>query len=137
MSAPDGDLDRQARKHRGQLVPMFAVVLFVLVLLVFLGFWAFRSEPEGAETQVQSGLGLEGDEEVDAVSANTRAGDGAEGGVIDAEADPTAVTVPSLQVESPQTGMNDNVNPLVGQSESAVPLDPVAVEEGGEGVTGD
>ena len=106
MSAPDRDLERQARRHRGPLRGMSAVVLFALTLLAFLGFWAFRSG-------------------------------GPEGAVVSPDADPTAVTVPSLRVEHPQSGTADTVNPLVAPSDSAVPLDPVAPEDGGEGVVTD
>ena len=41
MSAPDGDLERQTKNHRGPLRGMFAVVLFALVMLAILAFWAF------------------------------------------------------------------------------------------------
>jgi hypothetical protein len=106
MSAPDRDLDRQARRHRGPLLGMFAVVLFALVLLVALGFWAFRSgRPDASAVRVDT--------------------------------DPTAVTVPSLRVEHPQSGSADTINPLVAPSQSAAPLEPAAPEEGEEGAVAD
>ena len=136
MSAPDGDLNRQAKHHRGPLRGMFAVVLFALVMLAILAFWAFGrgGTPQGAETQVQTGTGvIEEVEDDEAVSANVTVEEREEEAATATEADPTAVEVPSLQVEHPQTGTEDTVNPLVAPSETAVPLDPVSEEEGGEG----
>lgn len=107
MSAPNTNLDKQSRRHRGPLRGMFAVVLFALVLLLLLGFWAFRSGPveDGDEAQV----------------------------ITEDGGDPAAVTVPSLRVEAPQSGQADTVNPTVAPSEAAQPLDPVE-GEGGESV---
>lgn len=136
MSAPHTDLEKQARRHRGPLNGMFAVVLFALVMLGILGFWAFGrgGAPEGADVQVQTGVAEEVVEAEDdaAVSANNLVEEEREVGAT--EADPTAVEVPTLQVEHPQTGTEDTVNPLVAPSQTAVPLDPVSEEEGGEGV---
>lgn len=127
MSAPHTDLEKQARRHRGPLQGMFAVVLFALVLLAILGFWAFGrgGDPDGAEVQVQTGTGVvEEGGAGDAVTANDFAeeeqGAGTGGAV-----DPTAVEVPSLEVPNPQTGTNETVNPLVAPSEAALPPDPV------------
>lgn len=128
MSAPHTDLDKQAKRHRGPLRGMFAVVLFALVLLAILGFWAFGrgGDPQGAATQVQSGVGVEAAGEEGDISANTVAGDEplGEGG-----ADPTAVTVPSQTVTAPQSGQTTTVNPTVGASDFAQPPDPVTDEE--------
>lgn len=126
MSAPQTDIDKQTRRHRGPLQGMFAMVLFALVLLVFLGFWAFGrgGDPEGAEVRVQSGLGVEEEVDEGGVSANNRVEEEREPGVV-VEPDPTAVEVPSLIVESPQTGTEDTLNPLTGPSDTALPPDPV------------
>ena len=133
MSAPDGDLERQAKHHRGPLRGMFAVVLFALVLLAILGFWAFGrgGAPEGAETQVQTGTGeVESGEGNDPVSANDFAEEevGAGSG---GEADPTAVTVPAETVTRVDTGAGSPADTDPGESQSAEPLDPVA-EDGAE-----
>lgn len=136
MSAPDRDLEQQTKRHRGPLRGMFAVVLFALVLLALLGFWVAGSPPERDAAQVQSGTGVvESGETDDAVSANNVV-DEEEQGVGGVVADPTAVTVPSLQVQHPQDGQASDAeqNPLTGASDTAVPLDPAPVEEGGEGV---
>ena len=136
MSAPETNIDKQTRRHRGPLRGMLAVVLFALVMLAILAFWAFGrgGTPQGAETQVQTGTGvIEEVEDDEAVSANVTVEEREEEAATATEADPTAVEVPSLQVEHPQTGTEDTVNPLVAPSETAVPLDPVSEEEGGEG----
>ena len=130
MSAPDSDLERQAKRHRGPLRGMFAVVLFALVLLAILAIWVVMrgGTPEGAETQVQTGLGVAAvGGEADPVSANVTAEE-EEGAATEDVADPTAVDVPSLQVEHPQSGQGDTVNPLTAPSDAAVPLDPVEEE---------
>lgn len=129
MSAPDGDLERQTRHHRGPLRGMFAVVIWALVLLVILGFWVVGrgGDPEGAEVQVQSGIGEVDGDDVNPVSANNDAAEERDlDPVIGEEADPVAVEVPSLRVEHPQDGTDDTVNPLTGPSDVAVPLDPIA-----------
>jgi hypothetical protein len=129
MSAPDGDLERQAKHHRGPLRGMFAVVLFAAVLLIVLLFWAFGrgGDPEGAETQVQTGTGTVEDATTDGVSANDNAAEEApaagEGG---AEADPTAVTVSPETVTAPDSGAGPAADTDPGESQSAEPLDPAA-----------
>jgi hypothetical protein len=127
MSAPDGDLERQAKHHRGPLRGMFAVVLFALVLLAILAFWAFGrgGDPEGAEVQVQEGTGTaEQGEAHDAITANDMAeeeqGAGAEG-----VEDPSAVTVAPETVTNPQVGTGAPPDTEPGESQSAEPLDPV------------
>lgn len=61
MSAPDTNISRQQRQHKGPLGGMAAGVGFVAVLLVvFLGYiWFSGSSPDGAETQVEVGAGME------------------------------------------------------------------------------
>ncbi len=100
MSAPDGDLERQTKHHRGPLRGMFAVVLFALVLLAILAFWAFGrgGDPQGAETQVQEGTGTAETGANDAITANDMAEE-EQGAGTGGEAEPSAVTVPSDQVE--------------------------------------
>ena len=131
MSAPQTNIDKQARRHRGPLTGMFAVVLFALILLGALALWAFRGgAPEGAATQVQSGLGtVETDES--AVSANSSAEEerGAGSG---GEPDPTAVTVPAETVTTPQTGIAATADTDPGESMNAEPLDPQAGAAAGE-----
>jgi hypothetical protein len=123
MSAPDGDLERQARHHRGPLRGMFAVVLFALVLLAILGFWAFGrgGDPEGADSQVQSGLGTEA--EADPVSANDFAAEEA-----GAEPSDAAVTVePEAQLPS-ETPADAPADTDPGESQQATPADGDAAE---------
>jgi hypothetical protein len=141
MSAPDGDLNRQTKHHRGPLRGMFAVVLFALVMLAILGFWAFGrgGDPEGAGAQVQEGTGQTEDADGDGISANDRAaeetGEGTEGA-----ADPGAVTVPSETVTAVDSGAGETADTDPGESQAAEPLDPVSEEaEGGaaEGETQD
>lgn len=118
MSAPDGDLERQARHHRGPLRGMFAVVLFALVLLVILLFVVFGrgGAPEGAETQVESGLGAEGG--VDPVSANDDAAEEA-----GAEPAGAAVTVePEAQLPS-ETAADAPADTDPGESAISEPVD--------------
>jgi len=59
MSAPDTDLATQQRKHRPSLVGIGLVVGFALVLLAGLLVWlaANGDTPEGADVQVQPGIG--------------------------------------------------------------------------------
>lgn len=134
MSAPDGDLERQSKHHRGPLRGMFAVVLFALVLLAFLAFWAFGrgGDPQGAETQIQEGTGeAEGGQANDAITANDMAEEEQAAGAAFGEADPSAVEVPSVQVEAPQVGQPSTAeqNPDVGRSDTAQPLDPVTEDQ--------
>ncbi|TNC73839.1 hypothetical protein [Rubellimicrobium roseum] len=139
MSAPKTNIDKQTRRHRGPLQGMFAVVLFALVLLAILGFWAFGrgGDPQGAATQVQEGTGTtESGGANDAITANDSSEEEAgSGAATDPAADPTAVTVPSQTVTAPQTGQTGPVNPTTGDSTAAQPLDPVeedgAATEGG------
>ena len=59
MSAPDTDLDAQKRKHRPSLVGIGLVVAFALALLAGLLVWVVANgdTPEGADVQVQPGIG--------------------------------------------------------------------------------
>lgn len=134
MSAPDGDLERQSKHHRGPLRGMFAVVLFALVLLAILAFWAFGrgGDPEGAETQVQAGTGLVEEEPGDAVSANSDAAE-EEGAGSGGEADPAAVTVPAETVTAPDGGAGSPADTDPGESQAAEP--PAAA--GGEAAEGE
>ncbi len=135
MSAPDGDLERQTKHHRGPLRGMFAMVLWSLVLLAFLAFWAFGrgGDPQGAETQIQEGTGeAEGGQANDAITANDYSDEEqAAGTANEGQADPGAVTVPSVQVEAPQVGQPSTAeqNPDVGRSDTAQPLDPVTEDQ--------
>jgi hypothetical protein len=138
MSAPDGDLNRQTKHHRGPLRGMFAVVLFALVMLAILSFWAFGrgGDPEGSGTQVQEGAAPAEDADGDGISANDRAaeetGEGTEG-----EADPGAVTVPAETVIAPESGAGVTADTEPGESQSAEPLDPVSDEAEGTGEDGE
>jgi hypothetical protein len=134
MSAPDGDLERQTKNHRGPLRGMMAVVLFALTMLAILAFWAFGrgGDPEGAVAQVQEGTGeTEEAGANDAITANDMSEE-EQGVATQGAEDPTAVTVPSVQVEAPQSGMatDQEQNPIVGDSDTAEPLDPVEAEGG-------
>ena len=61
MSAPETNIEKQARRHLGALGGIAAVGVFALVLLT--GFYVLTAfdgqDPEGAEVQVQPGLGTE------------------------------------------------------------------------------
>lgn len=105
MSAPNTNIDKQARRHRGPLTGMFAVVLFALLLLIGLLFYVFSgsSGPQGAQTQVQPGLGTI-ETQGSAVIANDNANDSGVGS--GGEPDPTAVTVPAQSVTTPQGGLD-------------------------------
>lgn len=132
MSAPHTDLEKQERQHRGPLRGMFAVVLFALVMLVILGFWAFNrgGTPEGAATQTEVTTGeTEATGAGDAITANDSAEEEADAAAANQEADPSAVTVPSQTVQSPQYGQPDDINPVTGGSAAAEPANPV---EGGQ-----
>jgi len=129
MSAPNTNLDKQENQHRGPLRGMFAVVLFALVMLAILAFWAFGrgGTPEGAATQTEV---TTGETEAtgganDAVSANDSAEEESDGAAANQAADPAAVEVPSQTVQSPQTGQPDDVNPLTGPTAAAEPTNPV------------
>jgi hypothetical protein len=115
MSAPDGDLEKQSRHHRGPLNGMFAVVLFALVLLGALGIWAFGrgGDPGSVAGGENTSIAIPGDGEEDGAIATRE------------EADPTAVDTPSVIVDHPQSGMDEEQNPTVGDSDAAQPLDPV------------
>lgn len=131
MSAPDGDLNRQAKHHRGPLRGMFAAVLFALVMLAILGFWAFGrgGDPEAEQTQGQTGAGSEAE---DGVSANDFAEEETGAGT-GGEADPSAVTVPAETVTAPDSGAGAVPDTDPGESQSAEPLDPVSDEAEGSG----
>ncbi len=139
MSAPDGDLERQTKNHRGPLRGMMAVVLFALTMLAILAFWAFGrgGDPEGAVAQVQEGTGeTEEAGANDAITANDMSEE-EQGVATQGVEDPTAVTVPSVQVEAPQSGLDSDQeqNPIVGDSDAALPLDPVEGEGGAPSAT--
>ncbi len=128
MSANRTDLDEETKRHRGPLRGMFAVVLFALVMLAILGFWAFNrgGTPEGAATQTEVTTGeTESAGSTDAVSANDRADEESDAATANEAADPSAVTVPSQTVQSPQYGQPDDVNPDTGPSAAATPTNPV------------
>jgi hypothetical protein len=128
MSAPDTNTRKEAQRHRGPLNGMFAVVLFALVMLAILGFWAFGrgGTPEGAATQTEVTTGdTEATGGNDAVSANDTSAEESGAAATTQAADPAAVEVPSQTVQSPQTGQPDDVNPLTGPSAAAEPTNPV------------
>jgi cytoskeletal protein RodZ len=128
MSAPNTNLDKQETQHRGPLRGMFAVVLFALVLLVILGFWAFNrgGTPEGAATQTEVTTGeTESTGSTDAVSANDSPDEESDAATANEAADPSAVTVPSQTVQSPQIGQPDDINPVTGGSAASTPPQPV------------
>lgn len=124
MSAPNTNLEKQARRHRGPLRGMFAVVLFALVLLVILAFWAFGrgGVPQGADVQIQTGLG-EVVEDDDAVSANNYVEEERDAAVV--VEDPTAVTVAPETVTAPDVGAGVPPDTDPGESQAAEPLNPV------------
>ena len=129
MSAPDGDLEKQSKHHRGPLNGMFAVVLFIIVLFGALAFWAFGrgGDPEGATAQVQEGTGtVESGQANDAITANDYADEESNSAAATRSgADPSAVQVQPQIVTNPQTGMDEEQNPITGQSDAAQPLNPV------------
>jgi len=59
MSAPRTDLEAQERKHRPSLLGIALAVGFALVLLAGLLIWVFATgdTPDGADVQVQPGIG--------------------------------------------------------------------------------
>jgi hypothetical protein len=61
MSAPNTDLDKQEKKHRGPMRGMAGVVAFALLLLVGLMIWTTSNStsPEGADTQIDGRTGAE------------------------------------------------------------------------------
>ena len=61
MSAPQTNVEKQARRHRGPIVGITAGLIFATILLVgFLLVVVDRGgEPEGAETQIDSRTGEE------------------------------------------------------------------------------
>jgi hypothetical protein len=127
MSAPNTNLDKQARQHRGPLRGMFAAVLFALVLLGLLAFWVFGQggTPEGAATQTEVTTGeTEPAGGTDPVTANDSAAEESGAAATSQEADPSAVTVPSQTVQAPESGQPDDVNPGTGDSAASAPAEP-------------
>ncbi len=61
----------------------------------------------------------------DAITANDFAEEEAGAAATREGADPTAVETPSVIVDHPQSGMDEEQNPIVGDSDTAQPLDPV------------
>jgi hypothetical protein len=61
MSAPKTNLKKQSRRHAGPLIGMAVVAIAGVGLITWLYMsYAFEAEaPEGAETQVESGVGTE------------------------------------------------------------------------------
>jgi hypothetical protein len=59
MSAPQTNIEKQKRRHRGPLIGMVAVVAFALTLLVWwLGYEVSESDPpQGSETQIDGRTG--------------------------------------------------------------------------------
>lgn len=59
MSAPDTNIEKQAKRHKGPLVGIIAGLIFAGVLLFALITWmsANGNTPEGAETQVDGRTG--------------------------------------------------------------------------------
>ncbi|MBP1804581.1 hypothetical protein [Rubellimicrobium aerolatum] len=131
MSAPNTNIDKQAHRHRGPLRGMFAVVLFALILLGLLAFWAFGrgGDPEGAAAQVNDATGAVEPAAADTAgpSANDFAEDDANAGTAPA-ADPTAVTVAPETVVAPDSGAGNPADTDPGESQAAEPLNPVTDE---------
>jgi hypothetical protein len=131
MSAPDGDLERQSKHHRGPLQGMFAVVLFALLLLGLLAFWAFGrgGNPEGSEAQVNDATGevTPSNEATAGPSANDFAEDDPNAGTAPA-ADPSAVTVAPETVTHPQVGTGNPADTDPGESQAAETPNPVTDE---------
>ena len=67
MSAPDTNIKKQEKNHKGSLTGMRAVLIFAAVLLVGFIVWvvANGNEPSGADVQVdgRTGAEIEGVEE--------------------------------------------------------------------------
>ena len=65
MSAPQTNVEKQAKRHRLPLTGFVVVVVFALTLLLGLIIWvAMRGEsPEGADVQQQTGIGTTTTEE--------------------------------------------------------------------------
>ena len=61
MSAPNTDLEKQEKNHRGPMRGMAVVVGFALLLLVGLMIWTSsnRTPVEGADTQIDGRTGEE------------------------------------------------------------------------------
>ena len=61
MSAPQTNVEKQSKRHRPALVGIGAAAAFGVAILVALMVWAFATgdEPEGAELQVEPGVGVE------------------------------------------------------------------------------
>ncbi len=61
MSAPETNIEKQAKKHKGPLAGMAGVLVFVGVLLAAFVIWTVYNgdTPEGAETQIDSRTGTE------------------------------------------------------------------------------
>ncbi|SDX38540.1 hypothetical protein [Litoreibacter albidus] len=59
MSAPDTNVDKQAREHKAPLVGIAGVLTFAGALLVALIIWvvSMGGEPEGADVQVDGRTG--------------------------------------------------------------------------------
>ena len=67
MSAPDTDLEKQEKRHKGPLVGMgLAVIAALLLLFVFVSYLVSEGgEPQGAETQIDGRTGIEAPAETD------------------------------------------------------------------------
>lgn len=61
MSAPETNVEKQGKRHKGSLLGIGAVVVFALVLFAaMMGYLADEGgTPEGAETQIDSRTGAE------------------------------------------------------------------------------
>jgi hypothetical protein len=120
MSAPNTNIDKQARRHRGPLKGMFAVVLFALLLLVGLLFYVFGggSNPQGADTQVQSGIGTTTTQDSAVIAGDDAADSGTGSG---GQPDPTAVTVPAQTVTAPEGGLGVTADTDPGSALNAQP----------------
>lgn len=61
MSAPDTNVEKQAKNHKGPLTGMAGVLIFAGVLLIALIVWitANGNTPEGAATQIDGRTGAE------------------------------------------------------------------------------
>ncbi|QQA43986.1 hypothetical protein [Pelagovum pacificum] len=59
MSAPETNVDKQAKRHRPSIVGISVVLIFVAIITVVFSVWLFAAgdEPEGADTQIDGRTG--------------------------------------------------------------------------------
>lgn len=119
MSAPDTNTQKDARRHRGPLSGMLAVVLFALVLLAGLAFFlsGTGNTPEGTQSQ-QTGAGDAGapSESVEGVAdeaapmqpaEQTTGADASVGEQTDTNPSESQVSTPIGEEPAPETSADD------------------------------